>query len=503
MKLIKQLILCGLTLPFLLAGWAVSGIVVAADDITSRALKLYEKHHYDEAIRLLRPEVGSNNAGPQAAASLALGMSYLGSAMLYRELHKTAQQIELDYLSQLSKQKAGTSSSYVNFYLGQAFLEAGKPEQAATHLRKFAGQVSAQSPFRNYASVELGLAYSKLKQQGKAEHEWAGLDTNVPELKAALAGAYAVAGKQEYKPVTMADAALADKKKSKSGPDEYMLRNLLRAYSKSGATEKALALLATSEFKNASFVEELGQSKTIRFYDMSLLGDIAHVHLGAALSYLEQASRDEKLNGTATYYLADAYLFQGNAEAAQRMVTSLLAQTRLPAHYRSIAQVYQASTFSLSGRQREAGEIWLSLAEKSGDDPALLAAVMRACAQVNGNCSKLEKLSLDSIEKGEGKKYFALNAALGRYYLLKKEYPKAVLYMEAGRDKANKNKIEVNDPVMLVALAEVYYRNKKFSENLEIYFELSKQYPAVRQVQEAMQGIYSMEHQSAGDVKIY
>ena len=51
--------------------------------------------------------------------------------------------------------------------------------------------------------------------------------------------------------------------------------------------------------------------------------------------------------------------------------------------------------------------------------------------------------------------------------------------MEAGRDKAYKNKIEVNDPVMLVGLAEAYYRNKKFSENLEIYFEIGKQYPVV------------------------
>jgi hypothetical protein len=75
--------------------------------------------------------------------------------------------------------------------------------------------------------------------------------------------------------------------------------------------------------------------------------------------------------------------------------------------------------------------------------------------------------------------------------------------MEAGRDKAYKNKIEVNDPLMLVGLAETYYRNKKFSESLEIYFEIGKQYPLVRQIQEAIQGIYSMEHQSAGEVKIF
>jgi hypothetical protein len=32
---------------------------------------------------------------------------------------------------------------------------------------------------------------------------------------------------------------------------------------------------------------------------------------------------------------------------------------------------------------------------------------------------------------------------------------------------------------------------------------MSKQFPEVRQIQEAMQGIYSMEHKSAGDVKIF
>ena len=234
MMLFKRLRSCGLTLPMLMAGMCIIEVVAAADDVTSRALKLYEKHHYEAATSLLRPEIATMNQGLQAAASLALGMSYLGSAMLYRELHKTAQQIELDYLTQLSKQKAGANSNYVNFYLGQAYLEAGKPEQAVTYFSKFYEQAGAQSPFKNYARVELGLAYSKLKLQDKAELEWAGLDAKVPELKAALAGAYAVAGKQEHKPVAMADAALANKKKLQSSPDERMLRNLLRVPRTSG-----------------------------------------------------------------------------------------------------------------------------------------------------------------------------------------------------------------------------------------------------------------------------
>jgi hypothetical protein len=31
---------------------------------------------------------------------------------------------------------------------------------------------------------------------------------------------------------------------------------------------------------------------------------------------------------------------------------------------------------------------------------------------------------------------------------------------------------------------------------------MSKEFPVVRQIQEAMQGVYSMEQRSAGDVKI-
>jgi len=50
--------------------------------------------------------------------------------------------------------------------------------------------------------------------------------------------------------------------------------------------------------------------------------------------------------------------------------------------------------------------------------------------------------------------------------------------MEAGRNKGNKNRIEYNDPLMLINLAEAYYRTMQFSEALEIYFAMSTQFPA-------------------------
>jgi hypothetical protein len=101
-----------------------------------------------------------------------------------------------------------------------------------------------------------------------------------------------------------------------------------------------------------------------------------------------------------------------------------------------------------------------------------------------------------------GKELAVFNQALGRYFLFENDPAKAVRYMEDGRDKSNKNKIEFNDPKMLAALSEAYCGTKQYSEALEIFFEMSRHFPAVRQLQVVLQGIYSMEHRSAGDVKI-
>lgn len=92
---------------------------------------------------------------------------------------------------------------------------------------------------------------------------------------------------------------------------------------------------------------------------------------------------------------------------------------------------------------------------------------------------------------------------MGRYYLQQDQYTEALTHLESSRDKSRKNRIEANAPMMLVDLARVYYQSKQFSEALEIYFEMSKQFPAVRQIQVAIQGVYAMEEQSAGDAKIF
>jgi tetratricopeptide (TPR) repeat protein len=174
----------------------------------------------------------------------------------------------------------------------------------------------------------------------------------------------------------------------------------------------------------------------------------------------------------------------------------------MPQQYKDRIRVWQGANLYVRNRKTDAMGLWDELARKQPEDPDLIAEILFACNRMKMECPKVVEKAAAMVETGESKKFSLLNIAIGKYYLGRLDPIKAVSYLEAGRDKSNKNKIESNDPVMLVNLADAYYRTKKFSEALEIYFEMSKQFPEVRQIQEAMQGVYAMEHKSAGDVKI-
>jgi hypothetical protein len=70
-----------------------------ADDAVTRAMKLYEKRHYNEAASVLREESASIEQGRKGAAHLALGMIYFKNAVLHRELYRVALMATQDRLS--------------------------------------------------------------------------------------------------------------------------------------------------------------------------------------------------------------------------------------------------------------------------------------------------------------------------------------------------------------------------------------------------------------------
>ena len=475
---------------------------VAVDDVLTRAVKLYEKRHYGEAAGLLRSNAASLGQAKQGQVNLALGMTYFKNAVLHRELYLASAWASQDYLKKLSALRGSSRSRFVDLYMGDALIGVGKADVAAIYLRQFLASEKLEPQYQAIAQVLLGLSYQVNNEAAKAAQLWAAVDAADPEIKAELAAAYSRAGLKDKDPAVLAEESLASQAKRGKPLSMRMVKNLIAVYARSGLTEKGLDLITRADLKAFSFRETLGKTKVINFYDLSLLDDMASLYGQASIACLEKAAADARIKSSADFYLGQAYALFGSTDRSLKTAESFLATTQLPQQFKDQARVLQAADLYALSRKAEALKVWDELAGKPSQDPDVLAEILFTCRRLKAECPNVARQSAAAAEAGEGRKFSTLNIALGKYYLGRLDTARSLAYLEAGRDKSNKNKIEANDPEMLVSLADAYYRTKKFSEALEIYFEMSKQFPEVRQLQEAMQGVYAMEHKSAGDVKI-
>jgi tetratricopeptide (TPR) repeat protein len=468
----------------------------AADDPVGAAMKLYEKRRYEQAARLMEARFEVERG---AQAQLVLGMIYLRKADLHEAFARTAAAAEIDYLDRLTKAGGEARSRYARLYLAEAHLARGNAREAAQHFERVRADSGVERNHRAIAAIGLGTALWAQRDFEHARKLWSGA-AEALEVKLARAAAQARTKQFDLKQLReVADSAAGEK-----GLSLRTQRYLIEIYLAAGAPEQALAIARAAELGRPSFVERFkaseGTAKTIAFYDLALLGDLAQLYRELARRRLEQAAADPRMKPTAEYYLAEALSGMGEHAAAAAAAQAFLTRPQAPAHYRSRAQARLALIAYRQGNKEEGERALTGMAESS--DAEVLAAAVLACAGAGAQCSKVLARASQVAETGELRRTQRLGFALGTYYLGRQDYARAIAYMEGGRDKSNKNKIEANDPEMLAALAEAYYRTKKFSEGLEIFFEMSQEFAVVRQIQEAMQAVYSMEQRSAGDVRI-
>ena len=469
-----------------------------ADDPVNAATKLYEKRRYEQAARMLE---GVKDIAPQG--QLVLGMIYLRNADLHEVLARTAAAAELDYLDKLLKASAEGHSRYARLYLAEALLARGNAREAARHFEQVRADPTIESRYRAIASIGLGSALWTQRDAVRARGLWSGAVGADGQAEITLARAAAQARARAVDVQSL--RRVADGAGNARELSPRARRYLIEIYLAAGVPDEALAVAQAADLGMASYVEGFkvakGTAKSISFYDLALLTDLAQLYRELARRQLEQAAADARMKPSAEYYLAEALNALGSNDEALEFVQAFLARPQAPAQYRERARARQALIAYRQGRGAEAESAWTAMAGSSSD-PEVLADIVLGCADAQAQCAKVLARVGQVIEAGDARRYRRLNFALGSYYLRQKDYARAIAYMEAGRDKSNKNKIEANDPEMLAGLAEAYYRTKKFSEGLEIFFEMSKEFPVVRQIQEAMQGVYSMEQRSAGDVKI-
>lgn len=244
-------------------------------------------------------------------------------------------------------------------------------------------------------------------------------------------------------------------------------------------------------------------NKSVRFYSLSLLANLAELYGKASIVFLEKAAADPEITMTARYYLARAHAQAGSISDSDTALDAFTAfGDKIPERQYTAAMMTRAGNLNAEGRGSEGIKLLSRLARESSGDPHMLAEAVLACGGFESGCTEIINSAETVAMRGEGREFSSINFALGRYHLREKALARALTYLEAGRDKSNKNRIEFNEPSLLTDLARAYYQVKKFSEALEILFGMSVQFPAVRQIQNAMQGVYSIEQKSAGDVKV-
>lgn len=472
------------------------------DDPIRQGMQSYNKHHYEDAADTLLGHMSLAEPSQQGKLYLGLGMTCLASAQVYRELHRTAVSVQLDYLSKLLASDKKDGSHYAKLYLGRTLLESGKPAEAAVLLSACIEDKKIEPRDRSLAKITLASSYYVQGKDKKADELWGTVETADPEVLSELAAAYSRLGLADRQPLGMGEQIRQLMKQSHKDASIRLTNNLITVYAREGQIDKGLHLIKSTDLSAFFYEENLDKNKVVRFYDPSLLENLAVLYGRASLEYLKKAAVDAKVKGLAQYYLADAHAQFGSIDESIEILEGALASGLIPASYRERAEVFQSVTRSCKRGRRQTTTHFENTSWQN-KEPHVLADTLLICSRLRLECSDIVSKASTLVGARGGKTFETVHYALGNYYLWKHRYEEAIACMETARDKSNKNKIEHNDPLMLINLAEAYYRSKRFSEALEIYFGMRDQFPAVRQIQVCMQGVYAMEQKSAGDAKLF
>jgi hypothetical protein len=485
MKRAFQALLC------LLAGLHAPVFAAGADDL-KKAQQLIERHYYESAAALLRAGDAAKAGG---APALLLGRAYARDAELYRVLQRSSLAIGSRYLNKLAAQGGRDRSRYASLYYGEYLLESGKTEAGLAQLRRFVAQPGLPARDREIARLRIAGARPgpvTPPKEGGAQ----------PEAMAIYAAALARNRAKLGEAVERIDGLLAEARKQ-AAPPMRAVTYAIAVYARAGAVDKAFALIGGTDLGRPSYVESIGKDKVLRFYDPALLGALAELYRCAAERSLEQAGADPRLKQVAAYFLAESRFAAGDVAGAGALLAKLAEAAALPQAYRERAAVMKAAIDARPAKGASGSRMLGELTAKYTEDPLMLAEVLFACLRAGADCATTASAARRVAETGQGERFRPLHWAVGSQDAVMKRYETALLELETARDKSNKNRIDTNDPLLLNLLADLYLETRSFSENLEIYFELAKEFPAVRQLQEAGQGVYSTEYRSAGDVKIF
>lgn len=504
MKADKKIITAFIILAFILL--ALNIVSHAAEEGLKKAMEKYETHRYSEGIALLRKEIEGRQKDELALPYFILGRFYLKEAELYRTMYETSIMTTNEYLNKLNNLKSVKKSRYLPYFLGLLYLEINQPKKAIPLFQQFINSSPADKGFKEKAKLRLGAAYYIAGNRKMAEEQWAQVSASDEEVIADKAYIFARLNIKLKDAIDMVQNAVNLSQKNSDKNYRKIYRETAFVYYKNDMVDAAIELLEKVPLNEPDMVDNIERNKMLRFYDMSVMADISTIYYYTASKYFNKVMNlrgREKYEDLIRFYLSEISYRLNMYDEAVREINTFMKSNKLDARYNKRIRVLLAACYYKKNNRKQAFEIWDEIINKNLQDDNALSAVMDTYAELNIDATSILKLIEGQTVSREEKKMKPYYNSLGGLYYSRKDYEKSVQAFELVRDKANKNKLESNDPVFLIRLANSYYRLKKYSEALEIFFEMGKSYPAVRQVQDTIQGVYSSDEKGSGDVRIY
>jgi hypothetical protein len=471
---------------FALQGLGVLPAVSAVKPGLEGGQELFRKNHWEEARTHLRSQWATLPAKDQPAATFLIGRSYVREAEFYGAVRRVGVEVGLAYLKELAATRANRGLALLPLFTGLYELEAGLSKEAERTLAAASAAPALGAEWKAVARLRRAVALHRLGRAAEAAAVLKEPGVEASFWRLVLTGT--------------ADASFAAPKGRK---DRVLAAAVLFRASRAHEAE---ALLTGIDLDAPDAEAKPDAEKVLRFHDPALA--LAWERIGwerAVVTLKPLAVGGVGLEKSlAAYYAGLSYFRLGaTAEAARYLkdpsASSLPPELQPTSRLLTAAIAWKdqappatelASLWELTQAQPESVLTWedLSRADLLKTEPFATRLEPR-----------LRDLLSASGERPGG-------ALVGKWALVRLRHGDdagtLVTTLSEHRDDSNKNKLEWNDPLLLLALVAANRQDQQYAQALETLFELSKTLPGLRWLQWNLQGVYAARQKAGGEIRI-
>ncbi len=450
------------------------------------AQELFRQNHWEEARGHLRSQWGSLPEKDRPTATFLIGRSYVREAEFYRAAHRFGAEVGLAYLEEIAAARANRGVAWIPLFKGLYEVEAGRNTEADRTLLA-AAPTTLPPEWKAVARLRRALAVHRL---GRVQEAATALKDPAPEGR--------------FCRLLVGGAAEPPAAPPKAGRRERLLTAALLF--RAGRAAEAEALLAGLNLDLPDVEDKSDPRKLLRFHDPLVTSAWERICWERAVASLMPlaAGAPGAEKGLAAFYVGLSLFRLGVPEESPKFLQGatasslgpeLQASARLllaPLAWKARAPTGPELAALWEGTQTQPDTVLLWDEIKRGD-----------LAKAEPFLTKLEARLRDLLSSSSERPPGALVGRWGLVRLGRGDDPAVlVAALSEHRDKSNKNKLEWNDPLLLIALSAASYRDREYPQALETLFELSKTFPGLRALQWNLQGIYAARQKAGGEARI-